>query len=70
MRRLAGLETGADVAGDMEARLARLAPTEMEVDLSGLPESELEALRRKSQEPCDRHENGGCDCGRDKQKKE
>ena len=30
------------------------------------PWDELEALRRKSQEPCDRHENGGCDCGRAK----
>jgi cell fate regulator YaaT (PSP1 superfamily) len=30
------------------------------------PWDELEALRRKSQEPCDRHENGGCDCGKDK----
>lgn len=28
------------------------------------PFEELEALRQKSQEPCDRHENGGCDCGK------
>lgn len=28
------------------------------------PWDELEALRRKSQEPCDRHENGGCTCGK------
>jgi cell fate regulator YaaT (PSP1 superfamily) len=28
------------------------------------PWDELEALRRKSQAPCDRHENGGCDCGK------
>jgi cell fate regulator YaaT (PSP1 superfamily) len=28
------------------------------------PWDELEALRRKSQEPCDRHENGGCSCGK------
>lgn len=27
------------------------------------PWDELEALRRKSQEPCDRHEDGGCTCG-------
>lgn len=27
------------------------------------PWDELEALRKKSQSPCDRHENGGCDCG-------
>lgn len=30
------------------------------------PWDELEALRRKSQAPCDRHEGGGCDCGREK----
>ncbi len=34
------------------------------------PWDELEALRRKSQEPCDRHENGGCDCGRAEKKTE
>ena len=28
------------------------------------PWDELEALRRKSQEPCDKHENGGGDCGK------
>jgi cell fate regulator YaaT (PSP1 superfamily) len=28
------------------------------------PWDELEALRRKSQEPCDRHENGECNCGK------
>lgn len=28
------------------------------------PWEELEALRKKSQAPCDRHENGGCDCGK------
>ncbi len=28
------------------------------------PWDELEALRKKSQEPCDRHENGECDCGK------
>ncbi|HEY5574208.1 MAG TPA: regulatory iron-sulfur-containing complex subunit RicT [Anaerolineales bacterium] len=27
------------------------------------PWDELEALRRKSEAPCDRHENGGCTCG-------
>jgi cell fate regulator YaaT (PSP1 superfamily) len=27
------------------------------------PWDEMEALRRKSQEPCDRHEGGGCTCG-------
>ena len=29
------------------------------------PWDELEALRRKSQAPCDKHEGGGCDCGKD-----
>lgn len=33
------------------------------------PWDEREALRRKSQATCDRHEGGGCDCGRDKQTK-
>lgn len=28
------------------------------------PWDELEALRRKSEQPCDRHESGGCDCGK------
>jgi cell fate regulator YaaT (PSP1 superfamily) len=28
------------------------------------PWDELEALRRKAEGPCDRHENGGCDCGK------
>jgi cell fate regulator YaaT (PSP1 superfamily) len=28
------------------------------------PWDELEELRRKSQAPCDKHENGECDCGR------
>jgi cell fate regulator YaaT (PSP1 superfamily) len=28
------------------------------------PWDELEALRRKAESPCDRHENGGCDCGK------
>jgi cell fate regulator YaaT (PSP1 superfamily) len=30
------------------------------------PWEELEALRKKSQQPCDKHEGGGCDCGRNK----
>ncbi len=29
-----------------------------------LPADELQALKDKSQAPCDRHQNGGCDCGR------
>jgi cell fate regulator YaaT (PSP1 superfamily) len=32
------------------------------------PWDELEALRRKANAPCDRHENGGCDCGKAKGK--
>ncbi|HJS28646.1 MAG TPA: regulatory iron-sulfur-containing complex subunit RicT [Anaerolineales bacterium] len=28
------------------------------------PWDELEALKRKAEGPCDRHENGGCDCGK------
>ncbi len=28
------------------------------------PWDELEALRRKAEQPCERHENGGCNCGR------
>ncbi len=32
------------------------------------PWDELEALRRKAGSPCDRHENGGCDCGKAKSK--
>jgi cell fate regulator YaaT (PSP1 superfamily) len=28
------------------------------------PWDELEALRRKSEAPCDRHNSGGCDCGK------
>lgn len=28
------------------------------------PWDELEALRRKAEGPCDRHENGGCTCGK------
>ncbi|NUM49291.1 MAG: hypothetical protein HUU38_31710 [Anaerolineales bacterium] len=30
------------------------------------PWDEVEALRRKANSPCDRHENGGCDCGKAK----
>lgn len=30
------------------------------------PLDELEALRKKAGEPCDRHENGECDCGKEK----
>ena len=30
------------------------------------PWDELEALRRKAEAPCDKHENGECDCGKNK----
>ncbi|GMV33658.1 MAG: hypothetical protein AMXMBFR60_14870 [Chloroflexota bacterium] len=33
------------------------------------PWDELEALRRKSEAPCDRHEGGGCNCGKSKAKR-
>lgn len=33
------------------------------------PWDELEALRRKAQAPCDRHEGGGCTCGKAKNNK-
>ncbi len=33
------------------------------------PWDELEALRRKAQAPCDRHEGGGCTCGKVKNNK-
>lgn len=32
------------------------------------PWDELEALRRKAEAPCDRHEGGGCDCGKNEKK--
>jgi cell fate regulator YaaT (PSP1 superfamily) len=33
------------------------------------PWDELEALRRKSQAPCDRHDGGGCTCGKSSHRK-
>jgi cell fate regulator YaaT (PSP1 superfamily) len=33
------------------------------------PWDELEALRRKSEAPCDRHDSGGCDCGKNRKGK-
>lgn len=32
------------------------------------PKEELEALQKKSAAPCDRHESGGCNCGKAKKK--
>ena len=32
------------------------------------PWDELEALRRKSEAPCDKHEGGACDCGKNEKK--
>ena len=41
--------------------------TRAEFDLEVVqPYEELEALRKKSQEPCDKHEGGECDCGKGK----
>lgn len=34
------------------------------------PWNELEALRRKAEAPCDKHENGECDCGKAENKKD
>jgi len=31
------------------------------------PWDEIEALRRKSEAPCDKHEGGDCDCGKQPQ---
>jgi len=33
------------------------------------PWDELEALRRKSEAPCDRHNSGGCTCGKSSNRK-
>ena len=33
------------------------------------PWAELDALKRKSEAPCDRHEGGGCTCGKSKNRK-
>ncbi|MBI4769885.1 MAG: stage 0 sporulation protein [Chloroflexi bacterium] len=32
------------------------------------PKAELEALAKKAQAPCDRHEGGGCTCGKDRKR--
>jgi len=32
------------------------------------PWDELEALRRKSEAPCDKHEGGACDCGKNEKR--
>ena len=34
------------------------------------PWDELEALRRKAEAPCDKHEGGNCDCGKNEKKKQ
>jgi len=46
------------IVGLAEGKRAEFLKHEIE------PWDELEALRRKSEGPCDRHENGGCDCGK------
>ena len=33
------------------------------------PWAELEALKKKSQAPCDRHDSGGCTCGKSSPRK-
>ena len=33
-----------------------------------IPLDELDALAAKSNKPCDRHEGGGCDCGKSRKK--
>ena len=33
------------------------------------PWDELEALRRKAEAPCDKHEGGNCDCGKNDKRK-
>lgn len=33
------------------------------------PQAELEALQKKANSPCDRHEGGGCTCGKSQKKK-
>jgi cell fate regulator YaaT (PSP1 superfamily) len=46
-------------------RLDGAERVQLEFDKEELePWDELEALRRKSEEPCDKHENGECDCGK------
>jgi cell fate regulator YaaT (PSP1 superfamily) len=34
-----------------------------------VPLEELEALKQKSEAPCDRHEGGGCTCGKARRRK-
>jgi len=48
------------VAIDSEERMQPIAFDREELQ----PWDELEALRRKSAEPCDRHRGGGCTCGK------
>ncbi len=45
---------------DAEGRRSRETFTKEEIE----PWDELETLRRKSQAPCDRHNSGGCTCGK------
>jgi cell fate regulator YaaT (PSP1 superfamily) len=48
----------------LDAESAERRPTIITVEASEVePWDELEALRRKSAAPCDRHEGGGCTCG-------
>jgi len=45
---------------DAEGRRSRETFTKEEIE----PWDELETLRRKAQAPCDRHDSGGCTCGK------
>jgi len=45
---------------DAEGRRSRETFTKDEIE----PWDELETLRRKAQAPCDRHDSGGCTCGK------
>ncbi|MDH5605882.1 MAG: regulatory iron-sulfur-containing complex subunit RicT [Anaerolineae bacterium] len=52
---------------DVEGERTRMEFLRHEIE----PWDELEALRRKAEAPCDKHEGGGCDCGKaDARKKE
>jgi hypothetical protein len=45
---------------DAEGKRSRETFTKEDIQ----PWDELEALRRKSEAPCDRHDTGGCTCGK------
>ena len=54
----------------LDAESEERRPSVLAFDAADLqPWEELEALKRKSQAPCDRHESGGCTCGKAHQRK-